>query len=337
MKFVDHARISVQAGHGGDGTVSFRREKFIPKGGPDGGDGGAGGSVVLRATTALNTLVDFRVNNQFRATHGEAGKSSNRTGSSGNDLEIRVPCGTQIYNEETNELIGDLVEEGDCCLVARGGFGGKGNTRFKSGRNRAPRKSTPGTKGESRVLQLELNVLADVGLLGCPNAGKSTLIRSVSAAKPKVADYPFTTLHPHLGVVRIGDEKSFVIADIPGIIEGASQGIGLGTEFLKHLSRTRLLLHVVDLAETESHQVIADNIKSVENELKSFDLDLFCKERWLVFNKLDLISKGQAQSRIDHITGQLQWDGPVYAISAIASEGTKKLTHQVMQGLDALD
>ena len=193
------------------------------------------------------------------------------------------------------------------------------------------------TKGESRVLQLELNALADVGLLGCPNAGKSTLIRSVSAAKPKVADYPFTTLHPHLGVVRIGDEKSFVVADIPGIIEGASQGIGLGTEFLKHLSRTRLLLHVVDLAENESHQVIIDNIKSVENELKSFDPDLFCKERWLVFNKLDLIPKGQAQSRIDHITGQLQWNGPVYAISAIASQGTKKLTHQVMQGLDALD
>ncbi len=337
MKFVDHAKISVQAGHGGDGTVSFRREKFIPKGGPDGGDGGDGGSVVLRTTTALNTLVDFRVNNQFRATHGGAGKSSNRTGSSGNDLEIRVPCGTKIYNKETNELIGDLVAEGDCCLVAMGGSGGKGNTRFKSSRNRAPRKSTPGTKGESRVLQLELNVLADVGLLGLPNAGKSTFIRSVSAAKPKVADYPFTTLHPHLGVVRIGDEKSFVIADIPGIIKGASQGIGLGTEFLKHLSRTRLLLHIVDLAETESLQVIVDCIKSVANELKSFDSDLFCKQRWLVFNKLDLIPKEQAQSRIDRITSQLQWHEPVYAISAISSQGTKKLTHQVMQRLDALD
>ena len=337
MKFVDHAKISVQAGHGGDGTVSFRREKYIPKGGPDGGDGGDGGSVVLRTTTALNTLVDFRVNNQFRATHGGSGKSSNRTGSSGNDLEIKVPCGTKIYNQETNELIGDLIAEGDCCLVAMGGSGGKGNTRFKSSRNRAPRKSTPGTKGESRVLQLELNVLADVGLLGLPNAGKSTFIRSVSAAKPKVADYPFTTLHPHLGVVRIGDEKSFVVADIPGIIEGASQGIGLGTEFLKHLSRTRLLLHIVDLAATESHQVIVDSIKSVENELKSFDSDLFCKQRWLVFNKLDLIPKGQAQSRIDRITGQLLWHEPVYAISAIASQGTKKLTHQVMQRLDALD
>ena len=264
MKFVDQAKISVQAGRGGNGCSSLRREKYIPKGGPDGGNGGNGGSIILAATTALNTLVDFRVNNQFRATHGKSGQSKNRTGGNSDDLTIKVPCGTQVFNKETNELIGDLVNEGDFCLVAKGGLGGKGNTRFKSSRNRTPRQFTLGTEGESRLLYLELTVLADVGLLGYPNAGKSTFIRSVSAAKPKVADYPFTTLHPNLGVVRIDTEKSFVVADIPGIIEGASKGSGLGIEFLKHLSRTKLLLHIVDLAETEDSQTIANSIEAIQ-------------------------------------------------------------------------
>jgi len=235
MKFTDEAKITVKAGNGGDGSVSFRREKYIPRGGPDGGDGGNGGDVFLKATSGLNTLIDFRVGNRFSATHGETGRSKNRNGPAGDDLVVEVPCGTKIYNEETNELIGDLIEEDDICLVAKGGKAGKGNTRFKSSRNRAPRQSSPGTLGEYRTLYLELSLLADVGLLGYPNAGKSTFIRSISAAKPKVADYPFTTLHPNLGMVRIDYEKSFVVADIPGIIEGASDGIGLGIAFLKHL------------------------------------------------------------------------------------------------------
>ena len=334
MKFVDQAKISVQAGRGGNGCASFRREKYIPKGGPDGGDGGDGGNIILVATTSLNTLVDFRVNNQFKATHGQSGQSKNRTGSNGDDLIIKVPCGTQAFNKETNELIGDLVDEGDLCLVAKGGVGGKGNTRFKSSRNRAPRQFTPGTEGESRLLYLELTVLADVGLLGYPNAGKSTFIRSVSAAKPKVADYPFTTLYPNLGMVRINTEKSFVIADIPGIIEGASKGSGLGIEFLKHLSRTRLLLHIVDLAETEDSQTIANNIEIIQKELIAFDAELANKERWLVFNKIDLITEEKQQSKIDQITAELQWKGHSYAISALTGNGTEVLNYKIMQRLE---
>jgi len=334
VKFVDQAKISVQAGRGGNGCASFRREKYIPKGGPDGGDGGDGGNIILVATTALNTLVDFRVNNQFKATHGQSGQSKNRTGSNGDDLIIKVPCGTQAFNKETNELIGDLVDEGDLCLVAKGGLGGKGNTRFKSSRNRAPRQFTQGTEGESRLLYLELTVLADVGLLGYPNAGKSTFIRSVSAAKPKVADYPFTTLYPNLGMVRIDTEKSFVIADIPGIIEGASKGSGLGIEFLKHLSRTRLLLHIIDLAETEDLQTIAKNIEVIQKELIAFDAELANKERWLVFNKIDLIAEEKQQSKIDQITAELQWKGHSYAISALTGNGTEVLCYKIMQRLE---
>ena len=336
MKFVDQAKLSVQAGRGGNGCVSFRREKYIPKGGPDGGDGGDGGSIILVATTSLNTLVDFRVSNQFRATLGEPGRSKNRTGGSGDDLTIKVPCGTQVFNQETNELIGDLINEGDLSLVAKGGLGGKGNTRFKSSRNRTPRQSTPGTEGECRLLYLELSVLADVGLLGYPNAGKSTFIRSVSAAKPKVADYPFTTLHPNLGVVRIDFEKSFVIADIPGIIEGASEGSGLGIEFLKHLSRTKLLLHIVDLAETKDSQATANSIEAIQKELMAFDPELAKKERWLVFNKLDLIAEDKQQSAIEQVISKLQWQGPVHAISAITGKGTEVLSYNIMQRLEEM-
>ena len=334
MKFVDQAKISVQAGRGGNGCASFRREKYIPKGGPDGGDGGDGGNIILVATTSLNTLVDFRVNNQFKATHGQSGQSKNRTGGNGDDLIIKVPCGTQAFNKETNELIGDLVDEGDLCLVAKGGLGGKGNTRFKSSRNRAPRQFTQGTEGESRLLYLELTVLADVGLLGYPNAGKSTFIRSVSAAKPKVADYPFTTLYPNLGMVRIDTEKSFVIADIPGIIEGASKGSGLGIEFLKHLSRTRLLLHIVDLADTDDSQTIANSIEVIQKELIAFDAELANKERWLVFNKIDLIAEEKQQSKIDQITAELKWKGQSYAVSALTGNGTEVLTNKIMQWLE---
>jgi len=336
VKFVDQAKISVQAGRGGNGCASFRREKYIPKGGPDGGDGGDGGNIILVATTALNTLVDFRMSNQFRATHGQSGKSKNRTGGNGDDLMIKVPCGTKAFSKETNELIGDLVNEGDLCLVAKGGLGGKGNTRYKTSRNRAPRKFTQGTGGESRLLHLELTVLADVGLLGYPNAGKSTFIRSVSAAKPKVADYPFTTLYPNLGMVRIDTEKSFVIADIPGIIEGASKGSGLGIEFLKHLSRTRLLLHIVDLAETDDSQKIANSIEVIQKELIAFDAELANKERWLVFNKIDLISAEKQQSKIDQITAELQWKGHSYAVSALTGNGTEVLSYKIMQRLEKI-
>ena len=332
--FIDEIKLTLESGRGGDGCVSFRREKFVPRGGPDGGDGGDGGSIILVATTSLNTLVDFRVNNQFRATHGGPGRSKNRTGGSSDDLTIKVPCGTQVFNRETNELIGDLIDEGDLSLVAKGGLGGKGNTRFKNSRNRTPRQSTPGTEGESRLLYLELSVLADVGLLGYPNAGKSTFIRSVSAAKPKVADYPFTTLYPNLGVVRIDLEKSFVIADIPGIIEGASEGSGLGIEFLKHLSRTKLLLHIVDLAATEDSQATANSIEAIQKELMTFDPELAKKERWLVFNKLDLIAEDKQQSAIEQVISKLQWQGPVHAISAITGHGTKELSHKIMQKLD---
>ncbi|MBM22801.1 MAG: GTPase ObgE [Gammaproteobacteria bacterium] len=334
MKFVDQAKISVRAGRGGNGCASFRREKYIPKGGPDGGDGGDGGNIILVATTALNTLVDFRMSNQFRATHGQSGKSKNRTGGNGDDLMIKVPCGTKAFSKETNELIGDLVNEGDLCLVAKGGLGGKGNTRYKTSRNRAPRKFTQGTEGESRLLYLELTVLADVGLLGYPNAGKSTFIRSVSAAKPKVADYPFTTLHPNLGMVRIDTEKSFVIADIPGVIEGASKGSGLGIEFLKHLSRTRLLLHIVDLGETDDSQTIASSIEVIEKELIAFDAQLANKERWLVFNKIDLIAEKKQKSKIDQITAELKWKGQSYAVSALTGNGTEVLTNKIMQWLE---
>ena len=335
MKFVDEAIISVKAGDGGNGVVSFRREKYIPRGGPDGGDGGKGGDVIMQATTNLNTLIDFRVNNQFKAEFGQAGRSKNRSGQSGDDLIIFVPCGTKIENIETGEVIGDLSNDGDQCLVAKAGYGGKGNTRFKTSRNRAPRKATSGTNGEQRKLHLELNLLADVGLLGYPNAGKSTFIRSVSSAKPKIADYPFTTLNPNLGMVRVDYDNSFVIADIPGIIEGASDGMGLGIEFLKHLSRTSILLHIVDLFEPAEVDEITLSIKALTSELRKFEESLYEKERWLIFNKIDLLE--EPQLKIDEILSDLDWQGPVFSISAETSTGTEKLKNELMRRLNELN
>src|SRR5210317_353230 len=291
MKFVDEATIRVHAGNGGHGCLSFRREKYVERGGPDGGDGGHGGSVYLVADPSLNTLADFRVARKFKAESGQGGSGRNKTGRSGTDLEIRVPQGTVIYDVDTGELICDLTEADQRQMIAEGGRGGLGNTRFKSSVNRAPRKTTNGTQGEARHLQLELKVLADVGLLGMPNAGKSTLITAMSAAKPRIADYPFTTLYPNLGVVRVGRLQSFVMADIPGLIEGASEGAGLGIQFLKHLQRTKLLLHIVDIAPIDQSINPADGIKTIVKELANFSDDLIKKKRWLIINKIDLIPK----------------------------------------------
>ena len=335
MKFIDEAVINVRAGNGGNGMASFRREKYIPKGGPDGGDGGSGGSVYLVATTGINTLIDFSVKNQFQATSGQAGQSRKRTGLSGEDLYIKIPCGTKITNHETGEMMGDLVNDGEVCLVAKGGIGGKGNTRFKSSINQAPRKITSGTIGEQRKIVLELNLLADVGLLGYPNAGKSTLIRSVSSAKPKVADYPFTTLNPNLGVVRLNFDESFVIADVPGIIEGASEGTGLGIAFLKHLSRTRLLLHLVDLGQNIPAKETATEIKKLELELDKFSNELSKKERWMVFNKTDLISNVEEKSKL--IIDDLEWQGPIYRVSAATGENMDSLIRDIMYRLKELN
>ena len=330
MKFVDEATIRVEAGDGGNGCVSFRREKFIPFGGPDGGDGGNGGSVYFVVDTGLNTLVDFRYQRAYRAERGQNGMGSNCTGKSGEDLYIRVPLGTQVIDVDTQEEIGDLVEEGQELLVAKGGFHGLGNTRFKSSTNRAPRQSTDGTPGEERNLKLELKVLADVGLLGMPNAGKSTFIRSVSAAKPKVADYPFTTLIPNLGVVSVESHRSFVIADIPGVIEGAADGAGLGIQFLKHVSRTRLLLHMLDVRPYEGSGDPIENFRIIENELKKFSPELYAKERWLVLNKVDLLPEEEREQTCRDIVEQINWQGPVYQISALNKEGTQRLVFDIM-------
>ena len=335
MKFIDEAVINVRAGNGGNGMASFRREKYIPKGGPDGGDGGSGGSVYLVATTGINTLIDFSVKNQFQATSGQGGQSRKRTGLSGEDLYIKIPCGTKITNHETGELMGDLVKDGEICLVAKGGIGGKGNTRFKSSINQAPRKTTSGTIGEQRKIVLELNLLADVGLLGYPNAGKSTLIRAVSSAKPKVADYPFTTLNPNLGVVRLNFDESFVIADVPGIIEGASEGTGLGISFLKHLSRTRLLLHLVDIGQNISAKESAIEIRKLELELDKFSNELSKKERWMVFNKIDLISDADEKSEL--ITDELEWKGPIHLVSAANGENMDSLMRDILHRIQELD
>jgi len=334
MKFVDEASIRVEAGDGGSGCVSFRREKFIPRGGPDGGDGGDGGSVFLIADTNLNTLVDFRHRRRFRAERGRDGMGRNRTGRSGKDLLVRVPVGTRVRDEETGEAIGELMHAGERLLVAQGGFHGIGNTRFKSSTNRAPRQSKPGTPGERRGLDLELILLADVGLLGFPNAGKSSLIRRVSSARPKVADYPFTTLHPNLGVVSLGRGRSFVIADIPGVIEGAAEGTGLGIRFLKHLSRTRLLLHLVDIAPRDERTDPAQQVRQIEGELRAFDADLAQKQRWLVFNKCDLLDGAELAHRRAEILGWLGWTGPVFAISALTGEGTVELMQALMRSLE---
>lgn len=333
MKFVDEATIKVTAGKGGDGSASFRREKFIPFGGPNGGDGGDGGSVYLIADTSINTLVDFRYKREHRAKSGEKGGGAECTGRGGEDLIIPVPVGTLVYDVETQELLGDLKTAGEKLLVARGGFHGLGNTRFKSSVNRAPRQFTKGKEGDIRKLKLELKVLADVGLLGLPNAGKSTFIRSVSAAKPKVADYPFTTLYPNLGVVSVSAHRSFVIADIPGLIEGAAEGAGLGIQFLKHLQRTHVLLHIVDIApQDDSDPVIS--AKQIINELKKFNADLLKKPRWLVLNKIDLLPEKDAEKEAKRIIKGLAWKGPVYKISALAGKGTTELTKDLMDFIE---
>jgi GTP-binding protein len=334
MKFVDQAEIRVEAGDGGNGCISFRREKYVPFGGPNGGDGGDGGSVYFVATENLNTLVDFRFNRLYRAERGQNGMSSDCTGHKGEDLLVRVPVGTAVYDAETDELIGDLAQEGQTLLVAKGGWHGLGNARFKSSTNRAPEKATPGTPGEHRELRLELKVIADVGLLGMPNAGKSSLIRAVSSAKPKVADYPFTTLYPNLGVVRVDEFRSFVMADIPGLIEGAADGAGLGLKFLKHLSRTRLLLHVVDVEpyETMEHPVVS--AKKVIAELGKWSQELLDKPRWLVLNKIDRLEPELVEERCRQIVEGLDWHGPVYRVSAMKGDGLKALNYDVMEFLD---
>ena len=333
MRFVDEATIYVIAGDGGTGAVSFRREKYIPFGGPDGGDGGDGGSVYLVGDHDINTLADFRHVRTYTAESGKRGYGQQMTGKGGDELFIPVPIGTLIYDEDIDELIGDITENGQKVKVAQGGFHGLGNTRFKSSVNQAPRRCSPGTPGERRNLRLELKVLADVGLLGLPNAGKSTFIRSVSAARPKVANYPFTTLFPNLGVVRVGMNQSFVIADIPGIIEGASEGAGLGIQFLKHLSRTQLLLHIIDIAPFDGSDPV-EEAKTIINELDSYSHELAEKPRWLVLNKTDLIDDEELKTKQDEIVSQLNWQGPVYTISALSKKGTEKLAFDIMLQLE---
>ena len=333
MKFVDEAEITVEAGKGGNGCMSFRREKFIPKGGPDGGDGGDGGSVYLVGDANLNTLVDFRYQRRYKAQAGQGGMGSNCTGKAGEDLYVKVPVGTSVVDKFTEELIADIAEPGQTVVVAKGGFHGLGNTRFKSSTNRSPTKATKGTDGEVRTLQLQLKVIADVGLLGMPNAGKSTLLRAVSAARPKVADYPFTTLVPGLGVVRIELERSFVMADIPGVIEGASEGAGLGFRFLKHLARTRLLLHLVDAAPLDDADPV-QQAKAIVDELASFSPTLAQKERWLVLNKADMASDEQLAALEQRFRDELGWQLPVYRISAINSGGCDRLCQDVMRSVE---
>lgn len=336
MRFVDEVTIKVRAGNGGNGCMSFRREKYVPKGGPDGGDGGDGGSVYLQADPDLNTLVDYRYVRSYNAKSGETGRGRCQTGAGGDDLYLKVPMGTRVIDLETEEVIGDITDNQQELLVAQGGFHGLGNTRFKSSVNRAPRQTTEGTPGEFRSLRLELRVLADVGLLGLPNAGKSTFIRSVSAAKPKVADYPFTTMIPNLGVVSLSPGSSFVIADIPGLIEGAAEGAGLGTRFLKHLSRTRLLLHLVDLLPMDQSDPI-ENAKAIMSELARYDEELSQKPQWLVFNKTDLVPEDELTQRCQDIINALNWEGPTARISALSHDGTQKLAGDVMEYLERLD
>lgn len=336
MKFVDEVTIKVIAGDGGNGCVSFRREKYIPRGGPDGGDGGDGGSVYLVADSGLNTLVDFRHMRTHKAQRGENGMGRQMTGHKGEDVEIRVPIGTRVTDIETDEVLGELIEPGDKMLVAKGGFHGIGNTRFKSSTNRAPRQSTNGTDGERRELKLELILLADIGLLGLPNAGKSSLITKVSSAKPKVADYPFTTLYPNLGVVRVDDNRSFVIADIPGVIEGAAEGAGLGIQFLKHLSRTRLLLHLIDMAPMDESTDLAADVNRIVAELEKYGENLAERERWLVLTKKDLLLDEEFEEKKQKLLQDLNWQGPVYEISSMTGEGTRQLVFDLMEHLEKL-
>jgi GTPase len=334
MKFVDEAKLKVQAGNGGRGCVSFRREKFVPFGGPDGGDGGLGGSVYLKAVEGMNTLADFRISRTYRGQNGEGGSGNDCTGHGGDDVYVPVPVGTVISDLDTGEQLGDLAAENQTLLVARGGKGGWGNTRFKSSTNRTPRKAGLGLPGEKRELGLELKLIADVGLLGLPNAGKSTLIRAVSAARPKVADYPFTTLHPNLGVVSVGAGRSFVMADIPGLIEGAADGAGLGIRFLKHLPRTRVLLHLIDIAPSDPDADPVKDARTIAAELKKFAADLAAKERWLIINKIDLLGGSDAASRAKEIVRRLRWKGPVFLISGATGAGTDALKQAVMRYLE---
>ena len=333
MKFVDEATIKVHAGKGGNGCLSFRREKYIPKGGPDGGDGGDGGSVILVAAEGLNTLIDFRYTRNFKAQAGQQGSSAECTGRGGDDLLLQVPVGTTVIDNEAGDVMGDLTELDQQLKVAQGGFHGLGNTRYKSSTNRAPRQTSPGQDGEVREIKLELKVLADVGLLGLPNAGKSTFIRSVSAARPKVADYPFTTLVPNLGVVGMSGDKSFVIADIPGLIEGASEGAGLGIRFLKHLTRTRLLLHLVDMMPYDG-STPDQNARVIETELETFSPTLAAGDRWLVLNKIDLLPEDEVEGQCQQVVDALGWEGPVFRMSGLASQGTKALCAAIMDYID---
>lgn len=335
MKFVDEAPIIVQAGKGGNGCLSFRREKYIEKGGPDGGDGGDGGSVYLQADESLNTLVDYRYQRRYTAENGESGRGRNCTGKKGEDLVLKVPVGTSILDEETGELVGDLVAHDDRLLVAQGGFHGLGNTRFKSSVNRAPRQTSKGSDGDLRSLKLEMKVLADVGMLGLPNAGKSTFISVVSAATPKVADYPFTTLIPSLGVVKVQRHRSFVVADIPGLIEGAAGGAGLGVRFLKHLTRCRVLLHLVDICPIDGTDPV-ENARSIIRELELFSATLAKRDRWLVLNKSDLLAADEVQQRQQDIVAALNWTGPVYTISATSQLGTERLCENLLVHLEAI-
>ena len=336
MKFIDEARIEVIAGNGGNGVASFRREKFIPFGGPDGGDGGDGGGIYVIADRNINTLVDYRYVRKYQARHGENGRGSDCYGKNGTDIFLRMPVGTLIVDAESGELLADLTEHEQKIRIVAGGKGGLGNLHFKSSTNRAPRQKTEGTAGEARMLKLELKVLADVGLLGMPNAGKSTLISAVSNARPKIADYPFTTLHPNLGVVRVALEKSFVIADIPGLIEGAAEGAGLGHQFLKHLQRTGLLLHIVDIAPFDEGVDPVAQAHAIVEELKKYDVSLYEKPRWLVLNKIDLLPVETRQTFIDEFTQRYQWTGPVFQISAFTGEGCEALCYAIYNHLAQL-
>ena len=334
MQFVDEVVIQVKAGDGGNGVVSFRREKFIEFGGPDGGDGGDGGDVYLVADRNLNTLIDFRHERHYEAQRGKNGGGRNMTGPRGEDKLVAVPVGTMAYDEETGELIGDLTEPDQRLMVAKGGFHGLGNLRYKSSVNRAPRQCKPGTPGELRQLRLELKLLADVGLLGLPNAGKSTLISAVSSARPKIANYPFTTLYPNLGVVRVGQLQSFVMADIPGLIEGAAEGAGLGIQFLKHLARTSLLLHVVDVAPLDENEEPVKAVRTIEQELEQYSDELAERPRWLVLNKTDILPEEERQAHCDAIVDALGWEGEVFYISAATANGTQELCYRIMQYLE---
>jgi GTPase len=334
MRFFDEATIEVVAGDGGNGVVSFRREKYVPRGGPDGGDGGRGGSIWAIADENINTLIDYRYARIHRAKRGEHGRGADKYGRGAEDIVLRMPVGTMITDADSGELIADLAAHGHKALLARGGKGGLGNLHFKSSTNRAPRQSTPGEQGVQRRLRLELRVLADVGLLGLPNAGKSTLIRAISAARPKVADYPFTTLAPHLGVVRVDENRSFVVADVPGLIEGAADGAGLGHQFLRHLQRTRLLLHLVDVAPFDGQGDPVADARAIVKELKRYDQALYDKPRWLVLNKIDLVPAEERAQRIEAFVKSFRWKGPVFPIAAITGEGCRELVYALVEWLE---